>query len=79
MATDTLNELKSAALLLPSSERAALAHALVKSLDEPADEGVADAWDREIMRRLATIENGTAMLVDRDEFRRRLRARLDRS
>ena len=33
METETLNKLRSEALMLPEAERAELAHALVKSLD----------------------------------------------
>jgi putative addiction module component (TIGR02574 family) len=77
MATETLRKLRSKVLMLPEAERAELAHELVKSLDAPADADVADAWDREILRRLAEIDAGTAHLIDRDEFRRRMQARLD--
>lgn len=76
MATETLRKLCSEALMLPETERAELAHELVKSLDAPADTDVADAWDKEILRRLAEIDSGTAELIDRDEFRRRMQARL---
>lgn len=76
MATITLRNLQSDVLMLPEAERAELAHALIKSLDAPADTDVADAWDREIPRRLAEIDSGTAQLIDRDEFRRRMQARL---
>lgn len=76
MVTETLCKLRSEALTLPEAERAELAHELVKSLDAPADTDVADAWDREILRRLAEIDTGTAKLIDREEFRRRMQARL---
>lgn len=76
MGTGTLSRLRSEALLLPEAERAELAHELVKSLDAPADVDAADAWDQEILRRLAEIGAGTAKLIDRDEFRRRMRARI---
>lgn len=76
MATEILHKLRSEVLMLPESDRAELAHALIKSLDAPADAGVADAWEKEIVRRLAEIDSGTAKLIDRDEFRRRMRARL---
>lgn len=75
MATETLRRLRSEALMLPETERAELAHELVKSLDAPADPDVADAWDKEILRRLAEIDAGTAKLIDREEFRRRMQAR----
>lgn len=74
--TETLNKLRSAALTLPEAERAELAHELVKSLDAPADADTIDAWDREIVRRLAEIDAGSAKLIDRDEFRRRMKARI---
>jgi putative addiction module component (TIGR02574 family) len=76
MATVTLSRLRAEALTLPEGERAELAHELVKSLDAPPDTNVADEWDKEILRRLAQVEAGTAKLLDRDEFRRRMRARL---
>jgi len=76
MSAETLNKLRSEVLMLPEAERAELAHALVKSLDAPPDANVADAWDAEIVRRLAEIESGTAILIDRNEFRRRVQARI---
>jgi putative addiction module component (TIGR02574 family) len=76
MSSTTLEKLRSEALKLPEPERAELARELVKSLDLPADADAADAWDREIAGRLAEIDAGTANLIDRDELRRRMRARL---
>lgn len=75
MGANTLNKIRSEALSLPEAERAELAHALVKSLDAPPDSDAAEAWDAEILRRLAEIDAGTAKLVDRAEFRRRMQAR----
>ena len=37
---------------------------------------VAEAWDREIMRRLAEVDSGAAKCIERDEFRRRIKARV---
>ena len=70
--------LKTSVLQLPERERAELAHDLITSLDGPADESVEEAWDAEIRRRLGEIDSGTAKLIDRDEFSRRLRARFKR-
>lgn len=75
MNSKTLERLRAESLRLPELERAALAHELVASLDAPADPGAAVAWDAEITRRLAALDAGTAQTIDRDEFRRRLRAR----
>jgi putative addiction module component (TIGR02574 family) len=73
-----LDKLRHEALELTSTERAELAHDLVVSLDAPADMGVAEAWDGEVLRRLEQIESGTAALIDREEFTRRMRERLTR-
>lgn len=76
MSTDTLNRLRSESLMLSEVERAELAHALINSLDAPTDPNAADDWNAEVVRRLANIESGTAILIDRNEFRRRVQARI---
>lgn len=79
MAGTTLEKVRSEALRLPESDRADLAHSLVVSLDGPADADAESAWDAEILRRLAEIDSGTAELIDREELRRRMRARMSRA
>jgi putative addiction module component (TIGR02574 family) len=79
MARPTLEKVRSEALSLPESERAELAHSLVVSLDGPADANAESAWHAEILRRLGEIDSGTAELIDREELRRRMRARMSRS
>ena len=71
----TLEKVRAEALTLTDEQRAELAYELIESLDAPADLDASDAWDAEIMRRLAEIDAGTARLVDRDELRRRIRER----
>jgi putative addiction module component (TIGR02574 family) len=78
MSSETLEKLRSEALRLPETERAELAHELVKSLDAPADADAAEAWEKELLRRLAAVDGGTAKLIDRDELRDRMRARMNR-
>ncbi len=73
-----LNKIRAEALDLSLAERAELAHDLVASLDGPADSDATHSWDAEVLRRLDEIESGTAALVDRDEFSRRMRERLNR-
>jgi len=75
MATEALERLRSQIMALPEAERAKLAHELIKSLDAPQDNGIEDAWDREILRRISIVDDGQAKLLDREEFRRRMRAR----
>ena len=76
MASVVLDRLRSEALRLSEPERAELAHALLTSLDGAPDADAQDSWDREIVRRLGEIDAGTSKLIDRDEFRRRMRNRL---
>jgi putative addiction module component (TIGR02574 family) len=75
MSSSGLRQTRELALALSENERAELAHDLVASLDGPTDVGVAEAWDIEIMRRLAQIEDGTAAFVDADDLMRRLKNR----
>ena len=79
MAASTLEKVRSEALSLTQTERAELARSLVGSLDGPADADAQSAWDAEILRRLAEVEAGTAQLVDREELRRRMKARMSRA
>lgn len=76
METGRLRRLRAEALMLPEAERAELAQELVKSLDAPAEADVADEGDKELLRRLAEIDAGTATRVDREAFRRQMQARL---
>lgn len=48
-------------------------------LDGPPDPDVEDAWEAEIQRRLFEIDLGTAQLIDRKEFCRRMRERISRT
>jgi putative addiction module component (TIGR02574 family) len=79
MSSETLEKLRSEALRLPETERAELAHELVKSLDAPADTDAAEAWEKELLRRLAEVDAGTAKLIDRNELRNRIQARMNRN
>ena len=78
MSNTALEKIRSEALNLPEAERAELAYNLVASLDGPPDSDGERAWDQEIMRRLSEIDSGAAKLIDRQEFRRRMRARTNR-
>ena len=76
MSTD---ELRNAALTLPSQERAKLAHELLRSLDEPFDSDVDAAWVAELERRTRELADGSVEAVDweiaRERIARRLRER----
>jgi putative addiction module component (TIGR02574 family) len=70
-------ELLRDALALPPEARSALIDSLIESLDATIDEGVADAWKREIELRLQQIDEGTVELISWSVARRRLRDRLE--
>jgi putative addiction module component (TIGR02574 family) len=56
-------QLLTAALSLPESERAELAASLIRSLDASVDPTADEAWAAEIQRRVASIDDGSAQLV----------------
>ncbi len=78
MTAEPLQRLRSEILALSEAERAELAHDLIQSLDAPRENGVEDAWEREISRRIGEIDAEQAELVERTEFRKRIRAKLER-
>ena len=78
MSNQELDELRTELLGLSEGDRAELALELVSSLDGPPDDGVAEAWDQEILRRLAEVDAGSAEIIDRAEFSRRLRERISK-
>ena len=78
MSNQSLEELRTELLSLSEGDRAKLALELVSSLDGPPDDGVAEAWDQEISLRLAEVDSGTAEIIDRAEFSRRLRERISK-
>ena len=51
----------------------------VTNLDGPVDQDVESAWDAEIKRRIAEIDSGNLLLIDREEFRNRVRERTNRT
>jgi putative addiction module component (TIGR02574 family) len=70
-AVDILKE----ALALPGEERAALAAALLESLETDVDEDAAAAWAIEVNRRVTELDGGTVKTMAWAEVRRRLAAR----
>ena len=60
------------ALRLPDDERAELAASLIDSLDPNADEGSAQTWEGEVLRRLAELDSGSVRPVPWSEARRRI-------
>ena len=63
-------------LRLPPSERARAARALLDSLDAGDDADAEQAQLAELIRRMRALDDGTIKLIDADEVRSRVMARL---
>jgi putative addiction module component (TIGR02574 family) len=72
MNTTLVEELSRRARDLSPEERVQLAEEILATVHE-VDEGVDAAWDAEIKRRMAEVENGTAKLIPAEEVFARLR------
>ena len=73
-----LSEIEKQALPLTPRERAELAHRLIVSLEgEPGEppEAIAKTWDKEIARRMAEIDAGTATLIPHEDVFAKLDAK----
>jgi putative addiction module component (TIGR02574 family) len=72
MSASLVEELARRAKELSLDERVQLAEEILATVHE-ADDEVDAAWDAEIRRRVAEIENGTAELIPAEEVFARLR------
>jgi len=71
--TPQVSELLEKALALSTQERGLLIDHLVESLDEgPAEEGVEEAWDEEIKRRVDDIRAGKVKMIPGEHVLREL-------
>ncbi len=70
--TRAVEELYEQASHLPAKDRAELAGMLLESIDDPADEGVEEAWAEEIGRRMAEYRAGKAKTIPWSEVRAHL-------
>jgi len=70
--TRVVHELYEKASQLSADDRAELAGLLLESIDEPADEGVEEAWAAEIERRMAEYRAGRVKTIPWSELRARL-------
>ncbi|MEK6258082.1 MAG: addiction module protein [Planctomycetota bacterium] len=71
----TTERIKDELKVLPVEDRAELARFLIESLDDGSDDDAEAAWDAELARRMAEIENGTAVFVPAEEVFAQLRAK----
>jgi len=71
--TPQVSEVLEKALALSTQERGLLIHHLIESLDEgPAEEGVEEAWDAEIKRRVDDIRAGKVTMIPGERVIREL-------
>ena len=70
--TSEAEKLLTIALELPEEQRAEIAARLLESLDHSDDEGVDEAWAKEIERRCAALDSGEAVTTDWEELRSRI-------
>lgn len=62
--TPQVSELLEKALTLSTQDRGLLIDRLIESLDEgPGEEGVEQAWDKEVKRRVDDIRSGKAKMI----------------
>jgi putative addiction module component (TIGR02574 family) len=75
--TPQVSKLLEQALALSTRERGLVIDRLIESLDEePAEEGVEEAWAKEIKSRVEDIRAGRVKMIPGEEVLRRLAARL---
>lgn len=70
--TRVVEELYEKASELPPEDRAELAGMLLESIDDAAEEGVAEAWAAEIEKRMADYRAGRVRTIPWSEVRARL-------
>jgi putative addiction module component (TIGR02574 family) len=71
--TGARDKLFKEALELEQQDRAELAKLLIDSLDPTTEQDVEEAWIREIDRRAAELDSGTAQTIPWETIRARLR------
>jgi len=72
--TATQNLLQQA-LAMPSAERAWLAHCLIASIEQPADENVETAWLKLAQDRAEQIQRGEVQTVTWESIKQAIRSR----
>ncbi len=70
--SETAKQILTKALSLSEADRAALAGALIESLEGEADPGAEAAWDAEIKRRIGELDAKSVETVPWSQVRERL-------
>jgi len=74
MSNDLSQALLNDAMRLPDEQRAALAAALIESLDDGVDEDAEVAWSVEIARRLREVKSGHVKTIPWPQARKMIAA-----
>ena len=74
MPNDPSHDLLNNAMRLPDEQRAALAAALIESLDHEVDDDDETAWSAEIARRLREVESGQVKTIPWPQARQMIAA-----
>ena len=74
MPNDLSQEMLNDVMRLPDEQRAALAAALIESLEQGVDEDAEAAWSVEIARRLHDVESGCVKTIPWPQARRMIAA-----
>ncbi len=75
--SDVVTELAERARSLPAEQRARLAEQILSTLD-PQDDGVEQAWDQEIRKRIEEIDSGMVTAITANEAFAKVRKALRR-
>lgn len=71
--TPQVSEVLEKALTLSTQERGLLIDRLIGSLDDaPSEDGIEDAWDDEVKRRVEEIRSGKAKMIPGEQVLREL-------
>lgn len=76
--TSTAKKILDEALTLPEDDRRRVAERLLDSVPRDSAEDVEEAWDQEVLRRVAAAERGETEARDGDEASDELRAKYTR-
>ena len=57
---------------MSAAEKARIAHCLISSLDQPADENVDAQWIKLTQKRLAELENGSVKPVSWESIKQKI-------
>lgn len=73
----TLNEIEKEISVLAMEEKAEILHNLIIELDDPEDEGVKEAWLKEVEHRYNQLKNGHVKTIPAEQVFFKAKERLE--